>query len=100
MHYHVTARRNADAIRSEGLRTDVGGWDTVYVWLFDDRTVAEGQAERGAWGGVRGDNVIIEVDATGLDLIPDPHPGWGRPEIDDHAFAHAGPIPANRIEVP
>lgn len=96
--FHVTSRRNAEAILAEGLRTDVMGWNTQYVWGFDDLTIAERLAREGAWGGKRGDNAIFEVDATGLEVVPDPHPGWGD-ERSDHAFAVPHSIEPERVRL-
>lgn len=97
-HYHVTARTNLAPILAEGLRTDVGGWDTKFVWMFDDLAIAKQAADQGRWGSTAG-NVILVVDVDGLDIQPDPHPGWGnrKPGWDEHAFAHAGPISASRV---
>lgn len=102
--YHVTARRNRDSIETEGLRFDpkwLAGAPGVigYVWLFVDRDIAQQAADRGSWGGSYGDNDIWEVDVTGYDLQPDPHPGWGtlRPGWDDASRVVVGPIPSDRI---
>jgi hypothetical protein len=97
--WHVTSTRNEDAILAQGLRIDVGGWNTKYVWFFDDLEIALESARTGSWGGSRGDNIVLEVDVGELDVIPDPHPGWGslHPGWDDHAFAVAGNVDPERI---
>lgn len=95
--YHVTPRSCADSILTQGLRTDGAGWDARYVWFFDDLDLALTSARvTGTWGGVRGPHAVIAVDVTGLPVIPDPHPGWGD-DRDDHAYALAGHVPADRL---
>lgn len=96
-HFHVTGRPNVDAILTEGLRTDAAGFDARYVWLFDDEQVAREAADGTCWGG-HTDLVVLRVDTTGIDVIPDPHPGWGD-DRDTHAAAVASNIPADRVEV-
>lgn len=96
--FHVTGAPLVDKILAEGLRSDALGYDTGYVWLFDNRDVAE-KAVDGCrtWGGYPKDElVILEVDTTGLDVIPDPHNGWGD-ERDLHSFAYAGNVPPDRV---
>lgn len=97
--YHVTGRPLAGKILAEGLRTDALGYDTGYVWLFDDLGLARDAIDAcETWGGYYADDlVILVIDADGLDIIADPHPGWGDPAIDDHSFAYAGNIPADRV---
>lgn len=97
--YHVTARRNAQSIMEHGLRRDWGGWDAGYVWFFDDLVLARDSKTNGNWGGSMRDNVIFELDLDGLEVVPDPHQGWGRPALDDHAFAHPGSIPPERLRL-
>jgi len=93
--YHVTNHRNAASILAHGLRTtgeyaDSGGWCAGYVWAFDSLAIAIEARDAGRWG--LGGAVIIEFDAEGLDVVPDPHPGWGsmHPGWDAHAVAIAG----------
>lgn len=95
--FHVTARRNAEAILEEGLRVDVMGWNTGFVWGFDDLTMAT-EATKLSWGLSRGDNVIFEIDTIGLTVVPDPHPGWGD-ERDNHSFAVPHSIEPTRIRL-
>lgn len=96
-HYHVTATVNVEPILTFGLRTDATGDDYTYVWLFDNPHIARDTARNTRWGGYR-DLTVLAVDTTGLDIVDDPHPGWGDFR-DDHAFAYAGNIDADRIEV-
>lgn len=92
--WHVTSKRNRDGIAAEGLRKDVMGWDTQYVWFFTDRAQADRSAREGLWGGRQGDNDIWEIDLTGFDVLPDPHPGWNE-DRSNRAVDHS--IPADRI---
>ena len=85
--YHVTGRRNVVSIMARGLRTNAAGFDAGYVWLFDDLALALAMAKRSFGGSF--DNVIIEVDVDGLDIIDDPHPGWGDWR-DAHSFVLRG----------
>lgn len=94
--WHITNRRNLNSIMHEGLRTDAPGWDTGYVWLFDNLGIAIEMARTGAWGGERGNNAILAVNVEGLALQPDPHPGWGDYR-DAHSFVVAGNISPDRI---
>jgi hypothetical protein len=96
-HWHVTNRRVANAILAEGLRTDADGWNSGYVWLFDDLSVALRSAADN-WGGDRGDNVVFAVDTTGYALAPDHHPGFGD-DRDRHAFTVPHSIPADRVRL-
>lgn len=97
MFFHVTGARHLEAIRTQGLRTDAEGWDAGYVWFFDDFDIATAAGQpHHLWGGTR-EHVIIEFDLTGLDVVPDPHPGWGD-ERDAHAFAVAHSVEAERIQ--
>lgn len=97
--WHVTSRRNREGIAASGLRTDVGGWDTKYVWFFIDFDIAQQSARMGAWGGHLGDNDIWEIDLTDLFVRPDPHPGWGstRPGWDDAARVVTNHIDPERL---
>lgn len=95
--WHVTGRPNLASILEQGLRTDADGFEAGYVWGFDDQAVAQESADTGTWGASR-DNVVIRVDVAGLDVIPDPHPGWGD-HRDDHAWAVCGHVPADRVQL-
>ena len=96
--FHVTARRNAEAILAEGLRTDADhGWDAGYIWGFDSLDLATEEAKL-SWGLSRGDNVIFEIDAAGLPVVHDPHQGWGDWR-DAHAFAVPQSIEPERIRL-
>lgn len=96
--YHVTGRPNVAAILTEGLRTDAMGWDAGYVWGFDSVELAlELARTTRAWGGHR-DLVVLELDATGLEVVPDPHPGWGD-DRDRHAWAIPASVPPERLEL-
>lgn len=96
--FHVTNWRNVEPILSEGLRVDAMGWNTGYVWGFDDLAVAERMSVIGVWGAERGPHAILEVDVTGLRIVPDPHAGWGD-ERDDHSFAVPHSIEPERINL-
>lgn len=93
--YHVTNRRKLPAILAEGLRRDADGWDAGFVWVVTDLGAAI-ETARGRWGGGPGENVILGVDVRGLDLQPDPHPGFAdwRKRV---SFAYAGSIAPERV---
>jgi hypothetical protein len=63
--------------------------------MFGDQAIALEAALVGTWGG-SGDNMVLVVDIEGLDVFPDPHPGWGT-YWDKHAFATSQDIPPDRI---
>lgn len=95
--YHATSLDRVRSIMEQGLRTDADGWDTKWVWLFDEPEYAVTMAEAKHFTI----GAVIAVDVDGLDIVPDPHPGWGsmRPGWDEHAFAHAGTIEPSRLSV-
>lgn len=95
-HFHVTAASRVPSILARGLVTDADGWDAGYSWFFDDRAIALAAIAPGqTWGGTR-DLVVLEVDLTGLPVVPDPHPGWGD-HRDAHAFAVTCPVEPERV---
>lgn len=94
--WHVTNKINRDGIKAEGLRKDVMGWDTGYVWFFTERAQAERSAATGSWGLSRGNNDIWEIDLDGYEVLPDPHPGWGE-DRSNRCVAHS--IPSDRIRL-
>lgn len=100
--YHVTARRHRESIDELGLRTDADGWDARFVWFFLDEAIARAAAsnER-TWGGGNSGNDIWAIDLDGLDLLPDPHAGWGssRPGWDDAARALPHHVDRSRLEL-
>jgi hypothetical protein len=73
-YWHLSPRRNRESIEAQGLLVDADSAGSPYVWVFDDREVAEGKTS-GAWGGSR-EIDLWEVDLDGFDVEPDPHPGW------------------------
>lgn len=95
--YHVTDHRNLESILEHGLRTDWMGWDTGFIWGFDDETVARHSAASGCWS-IQGRTSVLTLDVSGLPVIPDPHPGWGD-DRDRHAFAVPHSIEPSRIQV-
>lgn len=107
--YHVTASRNRTSIERAGLLTkppliyESGkveeGWDAGMIWFFVDLDVAKEAANAPTWGGGLGGNEVWMIDLDGLDVIPDPHPGWGnfRPGWDDVARAVRQDIEPERL---
>lgn len=72
--YHLSPSRNRDSITRHGLCLADDG-TTPWVWLFAD----ERDARRflpGSFGLSRGHNDLWAADVDGLDILPDPHPGW------------------------
>lgn len=77
--WHLSPSHNRASIAAAGLLTaEPGGWpDHGMVWLFVEQAVAEDASRRGTWGGSRGLDVW-QVELGGLEVEPDPHPGWGK----------------------
>jgi hypothetical protein len=95
-HYHIAAKANVDSILANGLRTDTEGWDTGYVWMFSDLTVALKDLPK--WHTWRGGATIVRVNVDGLTVIPDPHAGWGD-ERDRYSKAVAHDIEPDRLDM-
>ena len=96
--WHISAAANRASIAETGLRRDGGGWDAGFIWFFVDRPTAEKMAEGRAWGGFRGGNDVWGIDLSGLDVLPDPHPGWGD-ERDEVARAVVVNVEPERLSL-
>lgn len=84
--FHVTDKRNVDAILEEGFE---GNWgDAGFgVYLFSDRTAAEDYRLSGGWDGTASpdDMIILRVSCDPFDVAPvTPNPHW--PDPESYAF--------------
>jgi hypothetical protein len=93
--YHISPARNRESILANGLRV----WDgpSPYLWLLADPTVAHEKAGQ-TWGGSR-DNDVWAVDTNGIELQPDPHPGFSDPHHKANSFISTVPIPPERVSI-
>ena len=71
-YFHISPARNRASILREGLR--LSDSPSKYVWLLDSR--AEALRLAGKRWAASAVNDVYEVDASGLEVIPDPHPGF------------------------
>ena len=93
--WHISPRRNRLSILANGLQlSDV---DQRHVWLFASREVALRQA-RQVWGGDKHPD-LWEVDASGYELLPDPHAGWANPGCNSASRVVSRPIPPERCRL-
>jgi hypothetical protein len=92
-HYHVAPQENRDSIEQHGLKqSDI---DQTHIWMFDDAELANEMGKKG-WGP-RGPNDVWEINTEGLQLQPDPHPGWSPPSLMQHSWAATEPISPERL---
>lgn len=89
--FHVSPRRNRDDILARGLKLPDAG--SRYVWMVDDKATAD-EAAKLRWAGSR-ENDVWAIDATHLDLTPDPHPGT--PLVAGHSYVSTEPIDPGRV---
>ena len=98
--YHATKVYNLSSIQQHGLLTCPplvypsgkveDGWETGCVWLFDNLLMAIDFGTQ--------DMAVLEVDVTDVEVVSDPHPGWGD-DRDNHSFATMTDIPASRLRL-
>ena len=93
--WHISPRLNQSSILAYGLQlSDV---DQRHIWLFASYEVARGQVHR-PWGCDRHPD-LWEVDTGGYEVLPDPHSGWGDPDLNLASRVVLRPIPPERCRL-
>ena len=104
--WHVSSPRNRRSIEAEGLRSDPFYQNIPrhqrHIWLFTSRDVAEEATKPVPHGfGTRKRRADLwRADVSGMEMQPDPHPGWGslRPGWDEASRVVSEPIPPERVK--
>lgn len=97
-YFHVTPCTNLPSIQEQGLNPSPTFWgDGEYVWVFDDREVAEKAAKGPCWSSYSGDAVITVKLDDPQDLTEDGCMCGRGDDGECHAFKLPRNIPAESI---